>query len=176
MRIVGDGITELFEKLIGGSTVEIRDRAIAIFSGYYIAHITDLSKPYPGVLETLKELKNYKKAVISNKRQNMSKLIINNLGIDYYIDLLLGGDSVPEKKPSPIPLQMAMYSFDVTPEETLMIGDSNNDINAGISAGVKTVAVAYGFRPIETMHHANYFIYKDMRELLPILRSIDEIH
>ncbi|MBF0472448.1 MAG: HAD-IA family hydrolase [Nitrospirae bacterium] len=171
MRVVGDGITQLFEKLIGNTTIEIRDSAIAVFSEYYLAHITEYTKPYPGVLETLKELSNYKKAVISNKREQMSKLIIKELGIEPYIDLLLGGDSVPEKKPSPIPLQMAMDFFNVIPEQTIMIGDSSNDINAGISAGVKTIAVTYGFRSIDTLQSADYFIYKDMRELISILRG-----
>jgi phosphoglycolate phosphatase len=171
-KIVGDGITQLFEQLLGPTTIEIRDSAIAAFSEYYFSHITEYSRPYPGVLETLKQLTRFKKAVITNKREQMSKLIIKNLAIDSYFDLLLGGDSVPEKKPSPIPLQMAMKSFNVTPHETIMIGDSSNDIIAGISAGVKTVAVAYGFRPIETMKNANFFIYKDMQELIPILESL----
>lgn len=173
MKVVGDGITQLFEKLLPQSSKEIIGSAILRFSQHYLAHITEFTRLYHGVFETLKELhQTHSIAVITNKRDEMSREIIRNLGIDKYINLLLGGDSVPEMKPSPVPLQIAMDSFKISNGETIMIGDSSNDINAGKSAGVKTVAAAYGFRPIETLQNADFFIYKDMRELIPILETI----
>ena len=73
--------------------------------------------------------------------------------IDHFFALSLGGDSLPEKKPHPIPLLHAMEHFNTNTENTLMVGDSSNDIKAAKAAGVKVVGLPYGYNhgePIET--------------------------
>lgn len=164
--IVGEGITKLIEKLIAMNGIAAdRDIVVVRFLKHYSDHIVDNSPAYPGVKETLKKLKGYKKAVISNKREALSKKILDELDLSEYLDLVVGSDTTPERKPSPVPVQYALSRLGIKPEEAVIVGDSNFDIEAGKAAGIRTVAVTYGYRPVEMLQGADYMI--DRMEELP---------
>lgn len=178
ISLVGEGITRLMEKLIDRSqkaehrtqTKEIsRDVLVSRFLEHYVSHLIDNTTVYPGVKETLERLNGYKKAVVSNKREALSLRILNDLGILKYLDLVVGSDTTSEKKPSPVPVFAVLSRLDVKPEEAVIVGDSNLDIEAGKAAGIKTVAVTYGYRPIELLKDADVIINK-IDELINILR------
>lgn len=176
ISLVGEGITRLMEKLVESHKLEVRsnvnrDILIERFLEHYSAHLIDNTAVYPGVKETLKELNSYKKAVISNKRESLSAKTLNDLGLLKYFDLVVGSDTTPEKKPSPLPIQYVLSKFDIKPEEAVIVGDSNYDIEAGKSAGIKTVAVTYGYRPVDLLRSADFIIDR-MNELENILRLL----
>ncbi len=169
ISLVGEGITRLMEKVIEREGISAdRDILTERFLDYYSAHLIDNTTVYPGVIETFKKLNNYKKAVISNKREVLSKRTLNDLGISEYLDLVVGSDTTLERKPSPVPLLYAMEKLGATPDETVIVGDSNFDIEAGKAAGIKTVAVTYGYRPLELLKGADVIINR-MDELIGIL-------
>jgi phosphoglycolate phosphatase len=69
--------------------------------------------------------------------------------------LLLGGDSLPHKKPHPEPLQHCLQYFGVAAADALMVGDSRNDVDAAKAAGIRVVALPWGYNhgePIEASH------------------------
>ncbi|MDA8104186.1 MAG: HAD-IA family hydrolase [Nitrospiraceae bacterium] len=168
--MVGEGLTRLIEKMVGeGSSImpEVLDR----FIRYYSEHLVDFTVPYRGVRETLEQLNGYKKAVISNKREALSRRLLEELDLLKYFDMVLGSDSAEERKPSPKPLRMVLGALDVKPEDSAIVGDSNFDIEAGNAAGVHTIAVTYGYRGIEYLKAADYFI-SDIDELVPLLAGI----
>jgi phosphoglycolate phosphatase len=171
ISLVGEGITRLMEKIVDRSqTKEInKDILVNRFLEHYSAHLIDNTTIYPGVRETLEKLKGYKKAVISNKREALSTRILNDLGLLKYLDLVAGSDTTPERKPSPVPILHVLSRLNIKPEETVIVGDSNFDIEAGKAAGIKTVAVTYGYRPIELLKDADVIINK-IDELINILR------
>jgi phosphoglycolate phosphatase len=171
--LVGEGITRLIEKVLKDK-VQYRDETIKRFLDYYSKNLTKYSMPYEGIKETLEKLDKYKKVVVSNKREALSRRLLEELKMDIYFDYILGSDSTPEKKPSPVPIFKALELTGVAPDEALMIGDSNLDIQAGHSAGVKTVAVLYGYRPYEMLKDADYFIREDMSEIVGILKALEE--
>lgn len=172
ISLVGEGITRLMEKVMEREGIKAEREALTErFLEYYSAHLIDNTTVYPGVIDTLKKLNGYKKAVISNKREALSVRTLNDLGISEYLDLVVGSDTTPERKPSPVPLQYAMGKLGSTADETVIVGDSNYDIEAGKAAGIKTVAVTYGYRPIELLKDADYLIDK-MSELVNILRLL----
>jgi len=110
---------------------------------------------YPGVEECLQTLhkQKIKMAVITNKPIDLTWPILKGLKIDHYFELVLGGDSLPEKKPSPMPLQHAMEKFLARSCQCVMVGDSKADIFAAQAAKVKVVAVDYGYSngtPVQT--------------------------
>ena len=72
IKMIGEGITRLIEKTLGHDRLHERDAVIKKFLDYYSEHLTDYSTVYPYVRETLAQLDGYKKAVISNKRENLS--------------------------------------------------------------------------------------------------------
>jgi len=172
ISLVGEGLTKLVEKMLGEDRKEILPEVLKRFIDHYSAHLTDYTRAYPGVRETLEELSAYKKAVISNKREFLSKRLLEALGLAVYFDSILGSDSAGERKPSPKPLQKVMEILSFRPEETLMVGDSNFDIEAGKAAGVTTIAVTYGYKEISVLRDADYMI-DDMRKLPAKLKEIN---
>jgi len=167
-RLVGEGITRLVEKIIGENKAGEREEIIKKFLAYYEEHLIDFSYSYPNVKETLKALNGYKKAVISNKRESLSKRVLEKLDLLRYFDMVVGSDTTPERKPSPVPVLYVLEHFHFHPDEAVIVGDSNFDIEAGKNAGVKTVAVTYGFRDRRYLSEAAGII-DDMGDLPALL-------
>ena len=163
--LVGEGVTRLIEKLVGQEAADLKDVVLKRFLNYYSEHLTDFTVPYPGVRETLEMLGHYRKAVISNKREDLSKHLLEKLELSGYFDIIWGSDSVSEKKPSPAPVLKMLKELSCGPDEAVMVGDSNYDIEAGRAAGVRTVAVSYGYRHINLLKDAD-FIIDNMKELI----------
>jgi phosphoglycolate phosphatase len=172
--MVGYGITRLIESLIPLTMEDSKEEAVNRFLEYYSKHLLDNTKPYPQVKETLSKLGNYKKAVISNKREVFSKKILEGLGLLGFFDVVLGSDSVPERKPSPVPVFEVLKRAEVSKEKAVIIGDSNLDIEAGRAAGVKTIAVTYGYRSKEVLKEADFMI-DTFGELLTKLPQINRV-
>lgn len=170
--LVGEGVNRLIEKVVGPSGKETAGHVLNSFIDYYTGHLTDSTIPYPGVKETLEMLSDCKKAVISNKMESMSIKILSDLGLMTFFDAVLGSDSIDENKPSPKPLLQVMNMFSLRPDESVMVGDSSFDIEAGRAAGTVTVAVSYGFRTPDTLRGADFMI-NTMEELGPILKQFD---
>jgi phosphoglycolate phosphatase len=167
ISLVGEGVTRLVEKVVGSGQVTRRDEVLTRFIDYYAEHLTDATRPYPGVIRTLERLSGRRKAVISNKMESLSRRVLADLGLIDYFDVVLGGDSIEEKKPSPKALFHVMDLLSAAPGEAVMVGDSSFDIQAGKAAGVTTVAVSYGFRAADTLLEADFII--DAMEALPDL-------
>lgn len=173
--MVGSGITSLLRSLILSGpqqdTVEFKNAARR-FLDYYEAHMLDNTVVYPGVQDTLLKLKRYRKAVLSNKREGFSRKILEALGILDVFDAVYGSDSLSEKKPSPVPIQEILQRFSVYADEAMIIGDSSFDIEAGRAAGVRSIAVTYGFRSRAELTNADFIIDR-FSDLLEVLENID---
>lgn len=169
--LVGRGITKLIEDLIKPYKEIPINNVIERFLEHYERHIIDNTRPYAGVKETLEELRDYKKAVISNKREYLSKKALEGLGLLRYFEIVLGSDSTPEKKPSPLPVRMVLEKLNIPASEAVIVGDSDLDIKAGKSAGVLTIAVSYGYRPRELLLEADHII-NNIRELPGLVKSL----
>ncbi|MBI5050433.1 MAG: HAD-IA family hydrolase [Nitrospirae bacterium] len=150
-----------------------KEAAVDRFVEYYSAHLLDNTKAYPEVRKTLLKLENYKKAVISNKRESFSRRVIEGLGLLKIFDVVLGSDSVPEIKPSPVPILEVLKRLGVSKDEAVMIGDSNYDIESAHAAGIKVIAVTYGFRSKEVLQDADFMI-DNFGKLVEILQKISK--
>ena len=180
IKMVGEGLTRLIEKILvasgdslrrGDNNASIKDAVLDRFIKYYSEHLADFTRPYPGVTKTLEMLGGYKKAIISNKRESLSKKLLEQLGLMKFFDVVLGSDSALEKKPSPAPVKKVLEILGIEPHRAIIVGDSDFDIQAGKGAGLITVAVTYGFRDRETLKDAD-FIIDSIGELLTLI----EIH
>ena len=189
--MIGEGITRLIEKVVGsaGNGVllqafaevhryplrlqEIQSEVKKRFIEHYSEHLLDCTGEYPGVRETLQALGRYRKAVISNKMEALSKKVLGGLGLLEYFDVVAGSDTTSEKKPSPRPVLKVLSDLRIHPAAALIVGDSNYDVDAGKAAGIMTVAVTYGYRPREVIAHADYVIDR-INDLLPILERAGE--
>lgn len=162
--LIGEGLTRLVEKILGNDRMHLHAEVMSRFLEHYEEHLADHTQPYPGVPETLALLSEFQKAVVSNKRSRFSEKLLAELRLLPYFDLVIGSDSVPEKKPSPLPLIHVMQKLGAVPVYTLMVGDSPYDIQAGRAAGVRTVAVTYGYRGRGQLKDADIML-DDFREM-----------
>ena len=142
---VGDGATVLIRKSLGDEGNGILHAVLDAFLAHYRQHLLDTTVPYPGVPENLgKWEKSYRMAVLTNKPLDMTLAILSGLALDRHFIEVVGGDGVHGKKPLPDGLLRIMRSYGASPEETLMVGDSRNDVLAGKRAGARTCGVTYG--------------------------------
>ncbi len=174
MKLVGDGISRLIEKVIGEDRKEF-EQIRQSFLDYYGKHIADHSRPYPDVVETLERLKDYKKAVVTNKREALARDLLRQLDLNRFFDLIVGSDTTEETKPSPVPLQYVLGRLGISPEEAVMIGDGSTDIKAGRAAGVRTVAVGYGYKGYEELKDADFFVKKSIKEVIALLKRLKNL-
>ena len=171
VKLVGEGITRLVEKVLGERR-DIKEQVLERFLNFYSDHLTENTRPFPGVVETLDQLDGYRKAVISNKREALSRRLLEELGMARYFNYILGSDSTSAKKPSPQPVLEVLKREGLSPDRAVMVGDSNLDIEAGNKAGVITVGVGYGYRPLEALKEADFLIKERLDELLDILKGV----
>ncbi len=159
ITLVGEGLTRLVGKVIEQKAPDLDLSAlVGRFLDHYAGHLSDNTRPYPGVEKVLQALSQYKKAVVSNKLEALSMNVLDALDLLKYFDYIAGGDTVAEKKPSPVPIFNALSHFDVQPGEAFLVGDSIYDIEAGVAAGVKTVAALYGYGSPDFWKNADYRI------------------
>lgn len=102
---------------------------------------------YPGVIDTLQQLKNAGKtlALVTNKPYRFVPAILASTGLAPYFSSVLGGDSLAQKKPDPAPLLHVCQTLGINPEQSLMVGDSENDVLAAQAAGMAVVGLTYGY-------------------------------
>lgn len=166
-NFIGEGVFNLLDRSISASlkqasTEEFLNRSVEIFRGIYNENYLVKTKLYDGVKETLEELKDYKKAVITNKPHDFSEKILGELEILQYFQFVSGGDSFSERKPHSMPLLKTAEMLGFMPKECLMIGDSRVDIEAGKNAEIKTCGCVFGFRGRDELEKAgaNFLIEK----------------
>ncbi len=161
---VGNGAPMLMRRslaMTGGVPIEQVDEKLftdsyAFFLNYYREHKLDFTYAYEGVLEALAALKDLHDApggtprimaVLTNKPVRPARGICEGLGMAGYFLHIYGGDSFPVKKPDPLGLRSLMEETGVTPDETVMIGDSQVDVETARNAGAWSVGCAFGFGP-----------------------------
>jgi phosphoglycolate phosphatase len=165
--MIGEGLHRLIEKALGRDN-PLQEEAVKRFLRYYEKHPVDNSVAYPGVSETLAGLTGLRTAIVSNKRTYLCSVVLESLRLRQYFDLILGSDSLPEKKPSPAPVRHALALMQAKPGEAAIVGDSRYDMDAGKKAGVITIGAAYGYGNREDFREAD-FIIESFEGLKPVL-------
>jgi len=146
-QLVGKGARNLVQRALeSDSEADIR-RGLSLFTEFNTAHIADKSRLYPDVAAMLQQLREagIRMALVTNKPEALSILIVKTLGVEDYFELIAGGDTYPEMKPSPRPLLRAIDQLGAPPSAAIMVGDSINDIQAGVEAGITTIGCTWGY-------------------------------
>lgn len=174
---VGDGIPKMVERCLQhvnhtvSTESELKD-AVRIFESYYQQFLNTESGLYPSVKKTLFSLqdKGYKIALITNKAERFLPELLDYFDIKRCFDLLIGGDTLTKNKPDPMQIEYACKNFNLSSAQTVMVGDSRNDIYAGQRAQVKTIALTYGYNFGEPIADINPdFTINHFDELLTLL-------
>jgi phosphoglycolate phosphatase len=157
---IGDGLETLIARAIahastqGESTLlgDARHKAaLAAFLACYADNLFVRSRLYPEAIATLDTLqqRGIRLCCITNKRYAFSDALLVTAGVRDYFELLLGGDSLAEKKPSPLQLKIAAETLGVAPSEATLVGDSHQDLRAARAAGYGFVLASYGYGKID---------------------------
>ena len=123
------------------------ERAWQRYQHHYLAINGDFAVVYPGVAEGLQALcdAGLALACLTNKPLAFARDLLHAKGLAGYFRLVFGGDSFERKKPDPLPLLKTCEALGTATHETLMVGDSSNDAQAGRAAGCGVVLVTYGY-------------------------------
>lgn len=153
-RMIGRGAPTLVTRAATsqGRTLEPALHAAVLdrFFHHYGALQTDdevAAEPYPGARDAVHRVHaaGLKVAVVTNKQQVFAVGLLRRMGFIEAVDLVVGGDTCERRKPDPQPIQHACQVLGVSLAETLMVGDSVNDVSAARAAGVPVVCVPYGY-------------------------------
>ena len=176
---VGNGALTLVKRALSGSRKvhenldeELVEQALKVFLDYYEKNLCNATVPYPHVIETLGTLKakGFTLAIVTNKPFPFVEPILKGLGMEGLFELILGGDSLKEKKPHPMPLLHVCEILGFSIEASLMIGDSKNDILAANACGMESAGVTYGYNYGEDISvHKPAVVIDDFSELLELL-------
>ncbi len=155
--MIGDGMAKLVERALAArdlTGVDAREAQRLCLSRYE-AEPVRATVPYPGVRATLEQLREeqLRLAVCTNKPAHLSTTILERLDLARFFTRVVGGDTLPFRKPDPRVLQSVLADFGASPREALMVGDSEVDAAAAEAAGVPLVLMTYGYRrgPLERM-------------------------
>jgi phosphoglycolate phosphatase len=150
---VGNGIPRLVKRLLTGARdgepeTAAFEHGLALFERHYRDTFLQRPLPFPGAVEGLARLRaaGLKLACVTNKSAAFTLPLLAAAGIDERFDLVVSGDSLPAKKPDPLPLRHVAQRFGLEPRRLLVIGDSDNDTRAARAAGCPVVCVPYGYR------------------------------
>jgi len=165
-KMIGHHFFDIFNDLnIGVPDIE---HFINIYKSHYFDFI-DESEIYPHVIELLEYLNqnNVKVSLLTTKAQDQADKIINHFKLTKYFTLIMGRRINYPVKPSPVPLLFICKELGVDPKDTMIIGDTELDINCGKDAGAKTCAVTFGYRTRELLLAENpEFIIDSYAELM----------
>jgi phosphoglycolate phosphatase len=130
------------------------ERALSLYMHHYLAINGNFSSIYPGVREGLDALqaKGMKLACVTNKPVALAVPLLEKMRLRSYFEIVYGGDSLPRKKPDPLPLLKVCEDFAVQPKQVVAIGDSSNDALAARAAGCRVLNVPYGYNHGEPIH------------------------
>ncbi|MBK8970670.1 MAG: phosphoglycolate phosphatase [Hahellaceae bacterium] len=158
---VGNGAARLVAEALHYATQNTpcpttQEEALASFQRHYGLQCTDKTTLYPGAADLLNawHRQGVRLAVVTNKPESFSRTILRQLGLLDLLTDVIGGDSLPERKPHPLPLQTVLARRGVPAHEAIMVGDSRHDVEAARAAGIAVICVSYGYNHGESVGKA----------------------
>ncbi|GAB1233058.1 phosphoglycolate phosphatase [Ferrigenium sp. UT5] len=177
MSYIGNGIHWLVKRALTGDMYAepegaLFDKALPIFEKHY-TELACTSKPFANVVQGLDAMKaaGFRLGCITNKVMRYTDPVLKASGLAPYFEIVLAGDTLPEKKPHPLPLLHAAKFFGCAIEHLLLVGDSLSDAQAARSAGCPILCVPYGYNhgePVETLNVDA--VIPDLTGVLPLIQ------
>lgn len=165
---VGDGITRLLARSLERAKLPHGvEQAQPPFLEAYRRCLLDTTRLYPGVEDVLENLaqRGVRAAVLTNKAGDLSRTILDGLGVGAWFMRVVGADDAPARKPDPRGLLGLMEQASSARTETVLVGDSPVDVATGHAAGVFVVGVSYGLAPAVLRQAHPEIVIDDLRAL-----------
>jgi phosphoglycolate phosphatase len=147
--MVGEGARVLVRRAVPGELSKERfEAAVASYLAHYSRVCLDTTVPYPGIAAMLAELAPaVRLAVLSNKGEEVSRRILAHLGLASHLAEVVGGDTLPTRKPNPGGLYLLADRLGAAVERLVLVGDSRIDAETAAAAGCPFALVLWGFPP-----------------------------
>ena len=147
VTMVGEGARRLVERALGpGFPPDRVDEALARYLDHYEDVCLQQTRPYPGIAEMLEVLSGrYPLALLSNKGEALSRKVLDGLGLSRFFREILGGDSLPTRKPDPAGLNLLAERLGLPAGRLLLVGDTWIDAETARNAGCAFALVEWGF-------------------------------
>jgi phosphoglycolate phosphatase len=159
-------------KATGGAPEALVDRGLPLYLDFYAAKVCVGTKPYPGVERALDELAaaGASLAVCTNKVEGLTHQLLEALGWTERFAAVVGGDTLPTRKPHPAMLHEAIARAGGGP--AAYVGDSMTDADTARAAGVPFVAVSFGFSDVPATDFGAGAVIDGFDDLIPALRQL----
>lgn len=156
---IGNGTRVLMQQVLTGLGVEADiglDEIMPVFDAHYDAIAGSTAQPYPRVHDALARLRSadMRMAVVTNKDYRFAQRLLQQAELASYFDVVLGGDSLPYRKPHPLPIRYCLDHLKVPVRAAAHLGDSRTDVQSARRAGVAAWAVPYGYNHGEPIANA----------------------
>jgi phosphoglycolate phosphatase len=170
---VGDGARALVARALGPEQAGRIDEGVATFMSYYGTHLLDATRPYPGVVDALGALaaRGVVLSVLTNKPAGMSRAILDGLGLSARFLEVVGGDSLPVRKPDPGGVEHLRARAGTRRERMLLVGDSGIDVRTARAARIAFCGVAWGLSPAALAAAAPERIVAHPAELVAVVEG-----
>lgn len=177
--MIGDGVLKLVERglMATGGDPDKAPALVPGFLGLYEGNAARFTRPYAGAEETLARMagKGLRLAVVTNKPHAAACEILDSLGLSGFLGAVVGGDTLPQRKPHPAPLLLAAEQLGVLPSEMLMIGDNHHDVSAARAAGMAVIAVTWGYSHVPHDELGADRLIDSFAELLSSMDTADDL-
>jgi phosphoglycolate phosphatase len=152
---VGNGAGKLVQRALAHALGVVESEAqgesyeklLAAFYDFYGRDSASRTRVYPGVVEALQSWQSagVRLACVTNKPERFTHPILEQLGLQCYFPVVVGGDTLAQRKPDPAPLKLACERLGVAVAGTVLVGDSVNDVGAARGLGIPVACVSYGY-------------------------------
>lgn len=169
---IGTPIETIYAERCGLAGDELA-KAVRAFQQVEAQSVREGMRAYPGVPEAVAALAAWKLAAVTNKRHDTTVEALEVTGLLPFFALVLGGDSVPRKKPFPDPILRAAETLGLQPSECVVVGDTENDVRAAKEAGARSIGVTWGYGKRESLEAAGVdHLIETPDALPPLLRAL----
>lgn len=171
---IGNGVPKLVERAMNGANIPMdqHGRLVRSFMKFYNQDPATLTTLYPNLLPVLDGLisNGHRLAICTNKPEAPARLILDMLNIEFYFDVVVGGDTLEAKKPAPEPLLHVLKLLGV--DSCLYVGDSEVDAETADRAGLPMALFTKGYRkvPVDKLPHD--FAFDDFADLGPYIETL----
>jgi phosphoglycolate phosphatase len=172
-QMIGEGAGMLVKRALLRTGRAERWRSLTgRFIEIYDARSATLTRPYPGAEAAMSALAvGHRLALCTNKPEQPTLRLLDHLGWTDRFEIIVGGDTLPERKPHPLPLLHIIERLQLQPAEVIMVGDSPADAGAAAAAGVDFVAVSWGYSRVPVAELPSIAVVDSMEALTATIRG-----
>lgn len=159
-KAIGPGPDNFAKVVLGNDGHHRLDEFIVIFRPIYYDRCMDKTCPFPGINETLQILSSVNLAVATNKPLKFTQKILDGFNLSHFFKYIAGPEMVERLKPYPDMILHVLEELKISPDRSLVVGDTDNDILAAHAAGVRSCAVGWGYAGAQSLKalNPNYFV------------------